>query len=166
MLKLVEERKKIIEMQKKANPELAHKKFTKRQGEPSEWLKERLEGFDLNEMIQAANADSVSKSQTNILPSTNDAEKEVNPIIQSPIILASDINKILYNSTNNDKQILPLNNLPFSLPPNFQGTIMIQPTIHIQANGNYIRNDVTKYRQIMPKGGQVPPAVPIKKRKR
>ena len=83
-----------------------------------------------------------------------------------PFILTNDLTKIFHNSTNNvippQQQISMPANLPFTLPPNFQGTIMISPTIHVHTNEKYVKNEITKYRQIIPKGG----LPPNKKRKK
>ena len=158
MAKLVEESKTIVEIKKKQNPELATKKFKTRPGAPSEWLKDRLDGYDPNETIGESSHKNPGVTKD---------------VIPTPIIITNDFNKIFHNSTNNSGTTAapPLltssstTNLPFNLPPNFQGTIMIQPTIHIHSNGKYIKNEITKYKKIMPKI-DLQTAQPNKKRKK
>lgn len=168
MSKLVEERKRILEMQKNQSADSVNKKSTIKR-KASTCLKERLGGFDLNEImresvtsndafVKTATSAANTKSNVNTVKNNSNPAKE-SPLIPSPIIMTDDINKIFHNSTNSvpnvGSQMVMPPNLPFSLPPNFQGTIMIQPTIHVHSNGKYIKNEITKYRQIMPKGGVI-----------
>ncbi len=153
--KLNEENKKRIEFVKKNNPELANKKFVKqpKTSATTNWLKNRLNEFDEIKSV---------KQSTTIL--TSDNASNSSSLMPHPFIITNDLTKIFHNSTNNSstQNITMPTNLPFTLPPNFQGTIMIQPTIHVHSNEKYIKNEITKYRQIIPKGG----LPPCKKRKK
>ena len=99
MSKLVEERKRILEICKQNNTDGSsggsstsssknlNKKFTKKQGEPSEWLKELLVDYSLN---QEAN-ENLNRIQVNNLNAQKSTQQQIITITIASITIGTTV---------------------------------------------------------------------------
>lgn len=181
MARLLKDKKELDQIHNK-NSDGIIRRGHKRHHTPSDWLDERLnnykvypnESIDLSELNRKCELDKSVNTMNSTAPTV-----DLNSTMYSTIDLSEDTttttphestqyapNSFNFNSNSNainnnvnlNKRVLNSSNVntivpAFTIPSNFCGTIMIQPTVHVYTNGKVAvtNSNNAKYRKIVPK---------------